>query len=122
MYKYADVYSLLSRCFIGTLFGFYLKYRIKGLGHRIYIKKNIFVYKIGYSHLVYKILSFDLHNPPKRFKKQYYFALCGTDSERVNNAVFTIQTYRIPNCYCYNGIWVHDVVVEGKEGKKGFML
>jgi ribosomal protein L6P/L9E len=114
--------STISRSFCGLCFGYFRKYRIKGLGHRIYIKRNNFVYKIGYSHTVYKILAFNLLTSPKRFKKQYYLAMRGIDYMNVMNAVLRIQSYRVPNCYCYNGIFIHDIVVEPKEGKKGFFL
>jgi ribosomal protein L6P/L9E len=114
--------STISNCFWGTCFGFFSKYRIKGLGHRIYLKRNNFVYKIGYSHTVYKLLGLNLINSPKRFKKEYYFAIRGLDLVDVRNAVYSIQSYRIPNSYCLNGIFVHGIVMQEKEGKKGFML
>lgn len=95
---------------------------MKGLGHRIYIKRNNFVYKIGYSHTVYKVLDLNLVNNQKRFKKEVYFALRGIDNINVTNALLTIQSYRIPNCYCFNGIFIHGISVEAKEGKKGFFL
>jgi ribosomal protein L6P/L9E len=114
--------SVIARCFWGTCFGYFLKYRIKGLGHRIYIKQNNFVYKIGYSHTIYKMLDLNLLNYPKRFKKEYYFAIRGIENMNVINALLTIQSYRIPNCYCFNGIFIHGITVEAKEGKKGFFL
>ena len=114
--------SAISRCFWGTCFGYFLKYRMKGLGHRIYIKRNNFVYKIGYSHTVYKVLDLNLINNQKRFKKEVYFALRGIDNINVTNALLTIQSYRIPNCYCFNGIFIHGISIEAKEGKKGFFL
>lgn len=116
------LFSYLSILLHSTSFGFYSKYRIKGLGHRIYIKRNNFLFKIGYSHLVYKVLPLNIVNNPKRFKKEYYFAIRGIDNCSVYNAVYTIQSYRIPNCYCFNGIFVHGTQVDPKEGKKGFML
>jgi ribosomal protein L6P/L9E len=114
--------AAMSTSFCGIYFGFYNKYRMKGLGHRIYLHRNNFVYKLGYSHLVYKLLSLDLINSPKRFKKEYYFAVRGISNIGVQNAVNAIQSYRIPNCYCFNGIFIHRVIVEAKESKKGFML
>ena len=113
---------MLSRSLWSTFFGFFSKYRIKGLGHRIYIKKNNFVFKIGYSHLVYKLLDYNLINSPKRFKKEYYFAVRGLDYINLRRSLFIIQSYRIPNCYCFNGIFVQGLDVDAKEGKKGFLL
>ena len=95
---------------------------MKGLGHRIYLKRNNFVYKIGYSHIVYKLLELNLLNSPKRYKKEYYFAVRGLDLVGVRNSVNKIQSYRIPNSYCFNGIFIQGLVVQVKEGKKGFML
>lgn len=71
---------------------------------------------------MYKLLGFNLLNSPKRFKKEYYFAIRGLDLISVRNSVYIIQSYRIPNSYCFNGIFVQGLVVQAKEGKKGFML
>lgn len=121
-FSYKLILSLLSTVLWGTCFGYFSKYRIKGLGHRIYLKNNSFLYKIGYSHLVYKLLDFDIINSPKRFKKEFYFALRGLNLVNLRRSLFIIQSYRIPNCYCFNGIFIHGIIVEKKEGKKGFML
>ena len=120
--KHKLLLSTLSNCLWGTCFGYFSKYRIKGLGHRIYIKRNNFVYKIGYSHTLYKLLDLNLVNSQKRFKKEYYFAVRGLDLVCVRNSVFLIQSYRIPNSYCHNGIFVQGIIINAKEGKKGFML
>jgi ribosomal protein L6P/L9E len=114
--------STISRRFRGMCFGYYIKYRIKGLGHRIYIRRNNFVYKIGYSHTVYKLLDLNLLTSPKRFKKEYYLAMRGLSITNVTDALNVIQSYRIPNCYCFNGIFIHGVSLDAKEGKKGFFL
>jgi hypothetical protein len=116
------IISLLSRSFISVSFGFFSKYRIKGLGHRIYIHKNTFLYKIGYSHLLYRLLDYNLINMKKRFKKETYFAVRGLDYINLRRSIFIIQSYRIPNCYCFNGIFIHGLIVDAKESKRGFLL
>lgn len=95
---------------------------MKGLGHRIYVRKGKFLYSLGYSHFLYKQLPLDVKHSPKRHKKKPFFALRGIDIVQLRNAMFTIQSYRLPNCYNKNGIFVRDIVVEFKECKKGFML
>lgn len=121
-YSYSFLISLLSHSLWSIYFGFFSKYRIKGLGHRIYIKKNSFVFKIGYSHLLYKLLDYNLINSPKRFKKEYYFAIRGLDFVNLKRNIFLIQSFRIPNCYCYNGIFIQGLYIYPKEGKRGFLL
>ena len=114
--------STFSDCLYGLRFGYLSKYRMKGLGHRIYRKRSTFLYKLGYSHSIYKSLDLDVIQSPKRHKKKPYIALRGINSTSSGNASYTIQTYRVPNCYCGNGFFVRDFVVDKKEGKKGFML
>ena len=72
--------------------------------------------------MVYKLLDYNLINSPKRFKKEYYFAVRGLDYINLRRSLFIIQSYRIPNCYCFNGIFVQGLDVDAKEGKKGFLL
>jgi ribosomal protein S8/ribosomal protein L6P/L9E len=113
--------SLPSRSLRSVSFGFFSKYRIKGLGHRIYLNRNNFLFKIGYSHSVYKLLDSNLSNMRKRFKKEVYFAIRGLDIVNSRRSLFIIQSHRIPNCYCFNGVSIHGLPVDAKEGKKGFM-
>jgi len=72
--------------------------------------------------LLYKVLDLNIINNPKRYKKEFYFAIRGLDKTNVRRSLSIIQSYRIPNCYCFNGIFIHGILVEEKEGKKGFML
>lgn len=96
--------SYIQDCFRSTCFGFFAKYRMKGLGHRIFVRKNNFLYKLGYSHFIYKLLALDLKHNKKRNKKKPFFAIRGINLVNVRNAMFTIQSYRLPNCYDKNGI------------------
>jgi ribosomal protein L6P/L9E len=96
--------SYIQDCFRSTRFGFFAKYRMKGLGHRIFVRKNNFLFKLGYSHFIYKLLDLDLKHNKKRNKKKPFFAIRGMSLVNVRNAVFTIQSYRLPNCYDKNGI------------------
>lgn len=114
--------SHIQDCIKSTCFGFFAKYRMKGLGHRIFIRKNSFLFKLGYSHFLYKLLALDLKHNKKRHKKKPFFAIRGINLVNVRNAMFTIQSYRLPNCYDKNGIWVRDIVVELKKSKKRFLL
>lgn len=94
----------MQDCFKSTRFGFFAKYRMKGLGHRIFVRKNNFLFKLGYSHFIYKLLSLDLKHNKKRNKKKPFFAIRGMNVVNVRDAVYTIQSYRLPNCYDKNGI------------------
>lgn len=114
--------SYIQDCLLSTCLGFFAKYRMKGLGHRIFVRKNSFLFKLGYSHFLYKLLALDLKHNKKRNKKKPFFAIRGTNLVNVRNAIFTIQSYRLPNCYDKNGIWVRDIIVELKKSKKRFLL
>ena len=95
---------------------------MKGLGHRIFFRNHNFLFKLGYSHFLYKLLALDLKHNRKRNKKKPFFAIRGMNVVNVRNSLFTIQSYRLPNCYDKNGIWVRDVIVELKKSKKRFLL
>jgi hypothetical protein len=77
---------------------------MKGLGHRIFVRKNSFLFKLGYSHFIYKLLAFELKHNTKRHKKKPFFAVRGMNVVTVRNSMFMIQSYRLPNCYDKNGI------------------
>jgi ribosomal protein L6P/L9E len=129
---HARKHDLLSNLFISSLayslfstfYGFLNKYRFRGLGHRIYIRKHKFVFSMGYSHLIYRLLDLDLSNRQKKTKKVTYFCMRGVDNINLRNSIFNLQSIRIPNCYCSNGIFIHGIHVIRKQGKKpfGFML
>jgi len=95
---------------------------MKGLGHRIFVRKSNFLFKLGYSHFIYKSLPLDIKHNKKRNKKKPFFAVRGMNVVSVRNSLFTIQSYRLPNCYDKNGIWVRDIIVDLKKSKKRFLL
>lgn len=112
----------LADCFAAMCFGSLAKYSMKGPGHRILWRKCQFVYKLGYSHFTYKLLSPYIKHGHKRHKKKTFFSMRGIDVTTLRNAMFTIQTHRLPNCYNKNGIFARDIAVDSKECKKGFTL
>jgi ribosomal protein L6P/L9E len=103
--------AYIQDLFRSTCFGFFAKYRMKGLGHRIFVRKSSFIFKLGYSHFIYKLLSLDLKHNKKRNKKKPFFAIRGMNLVNVRNSMFTIQSYRLPNCYYKNGILVLYIIV-----------
>ncbi len=56
-------------------YGYRIKFKVIGLGHRAYYTKNLYLLKLGYSHLVYSILNIAIRSKKKKRKKQIYFKL-----------------------------------------------
>jgi len=111
-----------ATAFIGTRFGYPGKYKIKGLGHRLHYRSNQMIFKLGYSHVVYRLLDLDITSSPKRHKKKPYFAVRGINSTKLHNSLSILKNFRVPDVYCLNGISVRTELYVRKEGKKSFML
>jgi ribosomal protein L6P/L9E len=103
------------------IYGFDLKYKVIGLGHRGYFSKNIYLFKIGYSHLVFCFLPINVRAKKKKKKKQFH-KLYSIDINNLSNIFHKIKNMRIPDIYSSNGIYSRIDLYFFKKGKKSFML
>lgn len=112
-----SIHVLLKNILIGNT----LKYKVIGLGHRGYYSRNIFFFKLGYSHLVFCFLPFFFFSKKKK-KKNRFYTIYGVDNIQLNNFFFFLQSLRIPDIYNFNGIFNRIDFFEKKKSKKAALL
>lgn len=101
--------------------GYRAKYRIIGLGWKSFYYKNFLLFKLGYSHLVFFFLPFELSSFKKKKKKTYY-TIVGLNDSVLKDTFFFLKNLRIPDIYSMNGVFSRVEFVEFREGKKSFLL
>lgn len=79
------------------------------------------MFKLGYSHLIFLSIPFELRAFKKKKKKKYH-TLVGVDFTALNTLFHTLKHLRISDIYSMNGIFPRDDYLEFKEGKRSFML
>jgi ribosomal protein L6P/L9E len=103
------------------MYGFIIKYKVMGLGHRCIYNTNIYLLKLGYSHLVYQFIPFEISTKKKKKKKQYH-RITSINFMLLSTFFHKLQLMRIPDVYNLNGIFNNYDDIEKKEGKKSFLL
>ena len=83
-------------------FGYVNKFKLIGVGYRQFYSNNIVVFKLWYSHLVFKVLPFDIITV-KKTKKKTFFRLYGLNKDNVNRILHLWLSYRIRNPYTKKG-------------------
>ena len=94
----------LKDLFLIINFGYFSKFKIIGVGYKQFYIDNIVIYKLRYSHLIYKILPFQLLSFKKTKKKKFY-TVFGINKNNVNSIVDMWTTYRISNVYTKKGFF-----------------
>jgi len=119
-YIYYCVQNLFN-IFKNTTIGFTIKYKIIGLGHKILYSKNIYLLKLGYSHLVFCFIPF-IFSSKKKKKKKKFNKIVSLESIKLNNFFFLINKLRVPDIFSMNGIFNRIYYIQFKAGKKSFLL
>ena len=83
-------------------FGYVNKFKLVGVGYRQFYSNNIIVFKLWYSHLVYKILPLNILTFKKN-KKKPFFCLYSLDKNNLNRVLHLWLSYRIRNTYTKKG-------------------
>jgi ribosomal protein L6P/L9E len=94
----------LSKLLINNLFGSLGKFKIVGLGYRLLYNDNQLFFKLGYSHIIYTHLSL-IYYTKKKKKKKKFVSIGSISDKSLNMLINKIQSYRIPDKYCSNGIY-----------------
>lgn len=96
--------NILYNNFKNSLYGSLGKFKIVGLGYKLLFNENQLLFKLGYSHFIYKHVNLRVYIKKKK-KKRKFISVGGIGNDIVNNLIKQIQSYRVPNKYCYNGIF-----------------
>lgn len=114
-------FNRIGNYLTSILFGLSLKYKVIGLGHRGYYSNNLYLFKIGYSHLVFSFLNLSVKAKKKK-KKKLFHKLYSINNNILSNTFFHLQNLRVPDIYSSNGIFNRTDYYLFKKGKKSFML
>lgn len=109
-------YNFLSLYLISILYGFRGKFKIVGRGYKLHKKNNNLIFKLGYSHLIYKTLDLSIFLKKKE-KKKLFFTLISLNYYLISRYISNFKSYRIPNIYKKKGIFNNTKKVLFKFGK-----
>lgn len=99
-----ETINFLTELLRSNLYGTIGKLKIIGLGYKLLFSNNLWVFKLGYSHLIYKNLSLRVYTKKKK-KKKKYVAFGRILKYKVDSFSNEIQGYRVPDPYSANGIF-----------------
>mgnify|MGYP001795005114 CR=1 FL=1 len=111
--------SMIKQSIIETLYFFYTKLRLVGVGYRVTdlkkINEKLLVLKLGYSHSIF----FQVPNDTTiSHLKQTNFSFSNTSFARVTQLAAFIRSYKKPEPYKGKGILHQNEKILLKEGKK----
>lgn len=97
-------FQLFISLFLVSIFtGFRAKFKIHGRGYKLHKKNNNLIFKLGYSHLIFKTLDFAIILKKKE-KKKLFYTLISLNHQLLTNTISTFRSFRIPNIYTKKGI------------------
>lgn len=113
-----SLFKYIIRC---IYFGNSSRFRIIGRGYKLYSQMNHLLLKLGYSHIINYTLPiyYEIH---KKDKHNNFYKITGLSKEGLNNIIFILKSFRIPNVYSKKGVFIKNELVIFKEGKKNFTL
>jgi len=76
----------LKDLFLIINYGYFNKFKLIGVGYKQFYINNVVVYKLRYSHLIYKVLPFNLISFKKHKKKKFY-TIFGLNKTHVNSII-----------------------------------
>jgi len=106
----------LSKYFISIFTGFRGKFKINGRGYKLYKKNNNLIFKLGYSHLIFKTLDFCIYLKKKE-KKKIFYTLISLYYNKLYNVINIFVKYKLPNIYSKRGIFNNTTKILFKIGK-----
>jgi hypothetical protein len=125
LHKYLNTifYSikLIANYIKNLIISFFIKYKVIGLGHKILYSKGVYLFKLGYSHLIYCFIPLQ-HGGVKKKKRKLFNKLFSINKISLNNLFFILNKLRIPDIFSMNGIFNRALYMFFKKGKKSFLL
>ncbi len=106
----------ISFFLISVLTGYRAKFKIHGRGYKLHKRSNNLIFKLGYSHLIFKTLDLAIFLKKKE-KKKIFYTLISTNYYLLTNTVNQFRNYRIPNIYSRKGILNNTKKILFKIGK-----
>jgi ribosomal protein L6P/L9E len=116
-YFIKKLFNLIKNLTIGHT----IKYKVVGLGHKALYSNNNYLFKLGYSHMVYCFIPI-LFMGRKKKKKKMFHKITSIENVNLNNFFFYIKHLRVPDIFSMNGVFNRTFYMEFKKGKKSFLL
>jgi ribosomal protein L6P/L9E len=111
------IFQIFISFFLISIFtGFRAKFKIHGRGYKLHKKNNNLIFKLGYSHLIFKTLDLGVYLKRKDKKKMFY-TLISSNYYLLTNTINKFRSYRIPNIYSRKGILNNTKKILFKIGK-----
>lgn len=111
--------SLIKQLIIETSSIFYQKLKFIGVGYRVFevenFEKQLFLFKLGYSHSIYFKIPENLEISSLKFTKLFIY---GFSYQKITQTAALIQSYKYPEPYKGKGILYENQKIKLKEGKK----
>jgi hypothetical protein len=120
IFKYYKNNIMIVNSFIDIIYGNTIKFKVIGLGSKLFYCDNLFLFKLGYSHLIFFFFFF--FNSKRKLKKKKYFKIFSFSKIKLYSFFYDIQFLRYPHIYSKNGIFNKDDLFFFKKGKKSFLL
>jgi hypothetical protein len=120
LFKFLKFDICVINSLIDTVYGNTVKFKVIGLGSKLFYCDNLFLFKLGYSHLIFFFFFF--FNSRKKLKKKKYFKIFSFSKIRLYSFFYDIQFLRYPHIYSKNGIFNREDLFFFKKGKKSFLL
>nr|YP_010886814.1 ribosomal protein L6 [Paralagenidium karlingii]WJH17921.1 ribosomal protein L6 [Paralagenidium karlingii] len=98
----------------GVLQGFKFNLILKGVGFKVFLEKNLLIFKLGYSHPVLVQLPVNV----KVVCKGNNLTLNSIDFIKLTQFIYLIKSHKIPEPYKGKGILFKNEKIIRKEGKK----
>lgn len=101
------------------MFKFFNKFELRGFAYKIKTDNNLLVFKLGYSHLVYHNLNFNVVylGQGKRYKDNTSYRLASFNNNSLGDELAMIGSYRQVNIYSGYGIRTQNKQLILKKGK-----
>lgn len=95
--------GIFFRSILNSLFFQYGHFKVEGRGYKLYHNLGNVVMKLGYSHLCYYLIPFQLFFFSK--KKKSDFKIVGFNRSMIGDTLKSMQLFRIPNNYKKKGLF-----------------
>jgi ribosomal protein L6P/L9E len=109
--------KFISLFIISVFTGFRAKFKIVGRGYKLHKKNNNLIFKLGYSHLIFKTLDLVVFLKKKK-KKKLFYTLISLNSYLISSYVNIFKSYRLPNIFKKKGIFNNTKKVNFKLNKE----
>ena len=113
--------AFLNNIISNSQHGSIARFRLTGRGYKSFPFIFTYLFKLGYSYLIFYTLPLPLRLKRKS-KKKIFYNIMGLWTSQTLLYLNQIKCLKIPDVYCSKGIFKQNEQIQQKEGKKSFTL